>query len=159
VKETLMTERPQMIDWLTFFVLTIEAIQKPLSEVLQASGCREGWLQGELFRAGQKHNLRVNEYHLDNRQTADVSCGDGPDMLAEIKIVGADYFPKMQGHIKSDVERMRSFSNAITQRYMILIIPNCDAETKLGKYLHSCSFSTTCVERELSGFQLRIWRF
>src|SRR5580693_5967018 len=132
-----------MIDWLKFFIETLESIHDQLAVVLMASGCREGWLQGELFRAGREHNLRVNEYDLGDRQTADVSCGDGPDMLAEIKIVGADYFPKMQGHIESDVERMRSFSNAMTQRYMILIIPNCDAETKLGKYLHSCSFSTT----------------
>lgn len=146
-------------DWIAFFVNTIEAIQDPLSVILHASGCREGWLQGELFRAGRQYGVRVNEYGLGKRQTADVSCGEAPDMLAEIKIVGADYFPKMQGFIESDVERMRAVSTPGTQRFMILIIPRSEAKTKLGEYLHSCSFSADCVEREWPGFRLRIWKF
>jgi hypothetical protein len=148
-----------MIDWLTFFVQTIDAVHEPFSVILTASGCREGWLQGELFRAGRRHDLRVNEYKLGDRQTADLSCGEGSAMLAEIKIVGADYYHKMQGYIESDVERMRSVSSSGTERYMILIIPKCEAKTKLGEYLHSCSFSAECVEREWPGFRLRIWRF
>ena len=148
-----------MTDWLHFFVQAIESIHEPLSVVLRASGCREGWLQGELFRAGRAYDLRVNEYSLGGRQTADLSCGEGPAMLAEIKIVGADYYPKMQGYIESDVERMRAVTTAGTERYMILIIPACETKTKLGDYLHSCSFSDTCVEREWPGFRLRIWRF
>ncbi len=148
-----------MTDWLQFFAVTIEQIHEPLSTVLAASGCREGWLQGELFRAGREHDLRVNEYSLGNRQTADVSCGDRPDMLAEIKIVGAGYFSKMQGFIASDVARMRAVSTVGTRRYMILIIPMSEAKTKLGDYLHSCSFSPKSIEREFPGFHLRIWEF
>src|SRR5262245_25875511 len=121
-----------MPDWMTFFADTIAALHEPLSVVLQASGCREGWLQGELFRAGRRYDLRVNEYGLGGRQTADVSCGEAPDMLAELKIVGADYFPKMQGYIESDVARMKAVSTSGTQRYMILVIPRSEAKTKLG---------------------------
>jgi hypothetical protein len=83
-------------DWIRFFTDTIDAIHEPLAVVLTASGCREGWLQGELYRAGRAYDVRVNEYSLGSRQTADLSCGDAPDMLAELKIVGADYFPKMR---------------------------------------------------------------
>jgi hypothetical protein len=148
-----------MPDWLRFFSSTIEAIREPLSVILNASGCREGWLQGEMFRAGRAFDLRVNEYALGGRQTADVSCGDLPDMLAEIKIVGANYFPKMQGFIESDVGRMRAVSTPGTERFMILIIPRSEAKTKLGEYLHSCSFSPHCLERDLPSFRLRIWKF
>jgi hypothetical protein len=148
-----------MPNWLRFFADTIERIQEPLSIVLGASGCREGWLQGELFRAGREHDLRVNEFSLGNRQTADVSCGDAPEMLAEIKICGAGYYPKMQGYIESDVARMRAVSTPGTRRYMILIIPRSDAKSKLGEYLHSCSFSPQCIEREFPGFHLRMWEF
>ena len=146
-------------DWMKFFVQTVDAIHGPLAVVLNASGCREGWLQGELYRAGRDYDLRVNAYSLGSRQTADLSCGDGPDMLAEIKIVGADYFPKMRGYIESDVERMRAVSNADTQRFMILIIPHSDTITPLGEWLTTCSFSPTCAEREWPGFRLRIWKF
>jgi hypothetical protein len=114
---------------------------------------------GRIIPRWSRHDLRVNEHNLGGRQTADVSRGDGPAMLAEIKIVGGDYFPKMQSYIESDVERMRSVRTPGTERYMILIIPKCEAKTKLGEYLHSCSFSAECVEREWPGFRLRIWRF
>ena len=148
-----------MHDWLNFFASTIEAVQEPLSIILTASGCREGWLQGELYRAGRQYDLRVNEHALGGRQTADLSCGETPDMLAEIKIVGADYFPKMQGYIESDVARMRGVNTAGTQRFMILVIPRSDAKTKLGEYLHACSFSSQCFERDWPDFKLRIWQF
>ena len=147
-----------MIDWLTFFADTIETIRVPLSTVLGASGCREGWLQGELYRAGHQYGLRVNEHSLGDRKTADLSCGDAPEMLAEIKIVGANYFPKMQAAIESDVERMRAVRTPGTQRFMILVIPRSDVKTKLGDYLDSCNFPGRCVEREWPEFRLRIWR-
>jgi len=147
-----------MPNWLTFFVDTIEAINAPLAVVLKASGCREGWLQGELYRAGREYDLRVNECALGHRQTADLSCGEKPDMFAEIKIVGANYYPKMRGYIEADVERMRAASAPGTERFMILIMPRCDAKTALGEYLKSCSFSTKCVERGWPNFRMRIWQ-
>jgi hypothetical protein len=148
-----------MPNWLKFFETTIKAIREPLSVVITASGCREGWLQGELFRAGRRYDLRVNEHRLPERQTADVSCGDRPDMLAEIKIVGAGFLPKMEGYIERDVRRMREVSSHGTERYMILIIPESDAKTKLGEYLDECLFSKTCVDRRWPGLRLRMWRF
>lgn len=148
-----------MVDWLTFFTELIAAIHQPLAVVLGASGCREGWLQAEVFRAGRQYDVRVNEYSLGNRKTADLSCDTEPKMLAEIKIVGADYFAKMQYAIEADADRMRQVSTAGTERYMILVVPQSDAKTVLGTYVDSCSLSSTCVERQFPGFRLRIWRF
>jgi len=148
-----------MIDWMNFFTETIEAIHERLSIVLTASGCREGWLQGELFSAGRKYDLRVNEHKLEDRQTADLSCGPGPSMLAEIKIVAANYAPKMQTFIESDVARMRAVSSADTERYMILVIPKCDVKTKLGDYLDACSFpKKRCFDRTWPNFRVKIWQ-
>lgn len=147
-----------MNDWLNFFADSIAAIHDPLSVILGASGCREKWLHGELFRAGRQYDLRVDEYNLGNSNKADLSCALRPAMIAEIKIVGADYLSKMQAAIESDVQRMREVGNPDVERYMILIVPRSDAKTPLGAYLESCSFSSTCVEREFPGFRLRIWR-
>jgi hypothetical protein len=146
-----------MDDWLKFFVDTIGSINERLAVVVNAAGCREGWLQGELFIFGREHGLRVNRYSLGHRQTADLSCGEAPDMVAEIKIVGAHYFPKMRGYIEADVQRMLAVSKG-TQRFMILVIPRSDDKTPLGEYLHSCCFSPNCVEKEWPGFYLRIWQ-
>jgi len=147
-----------MIDWLRFFEDSIAVIHDQLAAILGASGCREGWLQGELFRAGHQYHLRVNEYSLGYRQKTDLSCSAKPAMIAEIKIVGADYSPKMEQAIEADVKRLRQVNAADTERYMILIIPKCNEKNKLGYYLDTCSFSSTCFERDFPAFRLRIWR-
>ena len=51
-----------MPDWLKFFDKTIAEIHNELTIVLSAPGCREGWLQGEFFRAGRDYDLKVNTY-------------------------------------------------------------------------------------------------
>lgn len=146
-----------MTDWLSFFEQTIERIRDPLSTVLLASGCREGWLQAEFFRAGRSLNLRVNEYPLGKRMTADLSHGRPIDMLAELKIVGSDHQPKMRGRIERDASRLKAVSLPETECFMILVIPRSQRKGILNSYLHSCSFSDRCFEREWPEFKLRIW--
>ena len=144
----------------------LRGIQKPQEQPQAAREWRQWRLrktQGELFRAGRKQSLdlRVNEHGLGDRKRADLSCGDPPTMLAEIKIVGSWYFPKMQFAIESDVERMRRASAPDAERYMILVIPEwpeTDGKTALGRYLDTCKFSDKCTERRWAGFHLKIWR-
>ena len=78
-------------------------------------------------------------------------------MVAEIKIVGADYAPKMQWFIADNVARLRRLPKDI-ERYMILVIPESKKQTNLGKYLDEISFSDNCRKREWPGFRVRIWR-
>ena len=145
-------------DWMSFFVETIKAIREPLATVLGAASCREGWLQGELFRAGRDVDLRVNEFNLGRSAKADVSAEGDPPMVAEIKIVGADYQPKMRHYIEADVERLRIVEDPTIERYMILIIPHSEATGVLAEYLDGCSFSDECFERGFDSFRLRIWK-
>lgn len=149
-----------MINWRGFLVETIGSISEPLSIVLNASGCREGWLQGELYRAGRKHGLCVNEYPLGGQKKADLSCGERPDMLGEIKIVGALDNTKMQGLIKADAQQMQEFSTPGTRRYMILIIPKRDGTGKLAAFLDTCKFPhEPCIDHPGPDFRLRLWEF
>ncbi|MBC8107751.1 MAG: hypothetical protein H7Z14_14255 [Anaerolineae bacterium] len=64
------TSGTAMTNWLHFFERTIDAIKKPLSIVLESSGCRQGWLQGEFFRAGRKYGVSTDEHPLGGEADA-----------------------------------------------------------------------------------------
>jgi hypothetical protein len=77
---------------------------KRLRWVFDAEGCREGWLQGELFLSHRKR-VGVNLIPIAGRRTkADLSadldveprvriCGPHP-MVAELKVLAASFQPK-----------------------------------------------------------------
>jgi hypothetical protein len=112
-----------------------------------------------LFRAGRQYDLKVNPFRLAPRKTADLWCEAAPEMIAEIKIIGADYYAKMRYAIESDVERMQDATDRSMERYMILIVPRSNVRSALGDYLRTCSFSPTSIDRDFPGFRLRIWKF
>ena len=73
---------------------------KALAEVLDVCGCREGWLQAEMFRWFNTHKryetFLVNSLKIAPRKKADFSLeGRNPigrnPIVGEIKIIGADY--------------------------------------------------------------------
>ncbi len=149
---------PTPPDWLTFIADTVDAVSQPLGVVLSAWGCREGWLQGEFYRAGKCFDLRVNEYDLGGNLKADLSCAGDPSMVGEIKIIGADYQPKMRYAIEWDVRRLSELEAENTERFMVLIIPHSEVRGILHEFLRGCSFSDHCVEKACDSFTLRVWR-
>src|SRR5262249_32867026 len=136
---------PKKMDWLKFFGKTICRVQENLSVVLEAPGCREGWLQGEFYLAGRKHGLRVNTPRLLAAGFVDLSCDD-PPMIAEIKILGPLDPKKMRTRLESDVDRLKAAKGARLEKYMILVVPNHDKETAMWKYLRDCKFSKFCTQ-------------
>jgi hypothetical protein len=155
------------INWMRFFVNSIDAIKSDLAYVASnASGCREGWLQGELFLAAKRngYNLRLNEHPLGGRGKADLSWGDPARMIAEIKIVGANFQAKMRHAIDADVKRLREVRTRGIERYMILIIPDSEKNgKKIGKlknYLDSWPVDGECrtIPSKGKGFCLKILR-
>jgi hypothetical protein len=148
-----------MPDWLRFFDQTLAQIHRELAVVLDAPGCREGWLQGEFFRAGRKYDLAVNTYPFGKRAKADLSAGDPVKMVAEIKIVASWYQPKQRYAVEADVSRLKAIKRKGVERFMILIVPGAtDATRTLGRWLTTCSFSDSCRERGWPEFRVRIWK-
>ena len=141
-----------------FFDSFFRDTRESLAVVLNASGCREAWLQGELFRAGRSRDLRVNEFGLGARRKADLYCPVNPRMISEIKTIGADYYSKQQYALDDDVQRLREATESDLERYMILVIPRSDSDTTLGHHLRSVTFSAECLERDHGSFVIRIWR-
>ncbi len=66
------------------------ARRKALAQVLDAPGCREGWLQGELFREFRDvPGFRINMRRAGSTGVPDLACGR--EMIGELKILGSGY--------------------------------------------------------------------
>ncbi|WP_137104298.1 hypothetical protein [Azospirillum argentinense] len=87
--------------WFDYFHAQFDALAADLGVVLDASGCREGWLQGELFRRSPDQDFAVNTYpYTDIGGKADLEglrpCVTGGEaaMVAELKVVGGRFAKK-----------------------------------------------------------------
>jgi hypothetical protein len=144
--------------WEQFFIDLFDYSAESLGTVIYAWGCREGWLQGELYRAGWRRGLRVNEFSLGGNKKADLCCRETPRMVAEIKILGGDYESKGRWALHADVERLRAVADGDLEKYKLLIIPESEGSSLLGDYLHGVCYSKRCVDKEYPAFRLRLWR-
>src|SRR6266404_1413768 len=144
--------------WEQFFLDFFDRSAESIGIVVHAWGCREGWLQGELYRAGCRRGLRVNEYPLGGNKKADLCCRESPRMVAEVKVLGADYQGKMRYALDSDVERLTAIQDVELEKYMVLVIPNSEMQSSLGEYLDSVCYSAHCIERGYPEFKVRLWR-
>ncbi len=121
----------------------------------------KGWLLGEFYYAGKNLDVRTDDYKWDaeGRLTADLSSGDSPAMIAEIKMALARNASVIEGVLDADAQRLRGVHTAGTQRFLILIIPADQADTEIGKRLRAASYSPKCIHRQWPGFSVRIWQF
>jgi len=76
--------------WPSKFRTTFDALAPSLAVVLNAAGCREGWLQEELYRqlANQDPDFQVNTYELGPGKRADLHGIRPVPMIAELKVFG-----------------------------------------------------------------------
>jgi len=123
-------------DWLSFFEGFFTARAEQIEVILDAAGCREGWLQGEFFLAGREFGLSTNA----GKQKFDLRC-EHPPMIAELKVCGGNYAPKMKGFIEGDVRKLRRASARFGERYMILVVNTRHTQTELGQWLMKCELA------------------
>jgi hypothetical protein len=149
--------------WIQFFAGFFDELAETngTRERLADWGLREGWLQGEMCRAGRERGMSSRGYSLPDGGTADLYCQNDPRMVAEIKVIGADHQSKMRVALDKDVERLQGISEAQLEKYMILVIPtSAKTEGVLYKYLHECSYTQEgcCFEKDYPAFKVRVWR-
>lgn len=123
------------LDWLAYFARFFWQAAAPLAEVLDADGCREGWLQGELFRYGRRHGpkLSTNASVGSRRRKFDLLC-KCPPMVAEIKICGGSYQTKNRGMIRDDVEKLLRAGDCFA-KILVLVVDRRVTDTKLADWL------------------------
>ncbi len=93
--------------WIDLIEQVFDSIREPLSIVLNATGCREGWLQGEFYRhlIERDKDFRVNEYKIPPGGKADLNGKKPSPMVGEIKIYGVYGYQKknIDGHSNIDM--------------------------------------------------------
>lgn len=98
--------------WFQLLSQFFESHSKGLGEVLDAEGCREGWLHGELFRYFRFHrgfeSFKVNSLKIGEGKKADFSSEHPSKVVGEIKLLGSEYGTKCitGGAIKPFLERI-----------------------------------------------------
>jgi hypothetical protein len=87
------------MSWPDRFLALLAEISRPMAVVLNADGCREGWLQGEIYRhfSAQYDGFRVNHSYRSRRVKHDVYCPLPNEMVAELKVYG------MRGYLNKNV--------------------------------------------------------
>ncbi|MCH8315634.1 MAG: hypothetical protein IIA64_06635 [Planctomycetes bacterium] len=151
---------PEHVDWFQWFLAFFEKVKDHFAVVLDAAGCWEGWLQGEMFlqgRHGRDMTLFTNHPGVLNEGFADLFAVAHPPMVGEIKIVSAEG-TVMDSAIEKDVRRLRDRRVTATEAYMVLVIPKSEKQTKLGYRLEKLHYSDQHVERDYGAFKVRIWR-
>lgn len=122
------------MDWMAYFADFFRQKSERIQAMLDAEGCREGWLQGEFFLYARDLHLQTNT----TRVKFDLLCPQ-PPMIAEIKICGGEYSQKMRGLIQDDVCKLAR-ADGPWQRFMILVVDNRTPHTSLGQWLTACIF-------------------
>jgi hypothetical protein len=81
-------------NWADRLTKFFRAREEALGYILEARGCREGWLHGELHREFRRvPGFAINHHALSDGETADLLVEGA--MIGELKILGARYHPKV----------------------------------------------------------------
>src|SRR5947208_155416 len=78
------------MSWPDRLITFFREIASPLGVILNASGCREGWIQGEMFRHFSPGNngFSVNCSYANSRMKHDLHCKKPTEVVAELKVYG-----------------------------------------------------------------------
>lgn len=107
-------------DWAKFFLSFFDKNKSSIGIVMYAEGCREGWLQGELFRFSEDQDFVVNSFKLTKLCGKLDLYGELPfigakpqKMVAEIKIISPSFESKnidgnhnIEKYIASDIVKI-----------------------------------------------------
>jgi hypothetical protein len=143
------------MNWIEFFTSFFKAQKGRINRILDAGGCRECWLQGEMYlHAKAKHKVLLTNASSNK---FDLSSGKGR-MVAEIKICGGDYQYKMTGLIEADVLKLKN-AQQDKEKYMILVVDTRKVKTKLGKWLKAYKVDGAPPSQQIPSthFVAKIW--
>lgn len=138
------------VEWVPeFFSENVDRIEK----ILPAGGCRELWLQGEIFLFlggdGLVTNSTERKYDLYKKNS----------FVMEVKLLGGNYQRKVLNSLRQDFEKV-SLHEGNEQKYVLLVLDNRFPESKLYDELfnYQNSLAKQVYYRDFGPFCVLLWR-
>lgn len=138
------------VDWIPdFFSRNAGRIE----QILPASGCRELWLQGEIYLYlsgdGLLTNATQRKYDLYME-----GC-----FVMELKLLGGDYQRKVLGYLNKDFEKLERHVGK-EQKYVLLVLDNRCQSTTLYDELFNYKNDRARLDfyQDYGSFCVLLWR-
>ncbi|GAB6261205.1 hypothetical protein PSSHI_14480 [Photobacterium sp. R1] len=127
--------------------------QTQIAKILNAGGCRELWMQGDIYLYLNDDALRTNatKYRFDLYKE---------DQFAiELKVLGGQYQSKVVSFLENDFRKLLS-NTTVQDKYVVLVLDNSSPETKLYSRLFSYAHPSGSLISQLDfgAFCVRIWK-
>ncbi|WP_417559943.1 hypothetical protein [Marinomonas sp.] len=119
-----------LTEWMRVFCEFFDRNASQIGAVMYAEGCREGWLQGEMFRQSEDEDFMVNSYKIGSRGKALDLHGFRPrsssspqTMVGEIKIIATSFLNKNIAGRSNISEFIKSDKTIVTQSHLDSVHP------------------------------------
>lgn len=102
-----VTLRRSSMSWPEQFLAFFRKVEAPLGVILNADGCREGWLQGEFFRHFRtpESGFLVNCSYCEKRVKHDLHCHLPTEMISGLKVYDLCGYYNKNLHGRSNIKR------------------------------------------------------
>lgn len=138
------------VDWIPEF---FHQNSQRVDRILSAGGCRELWLQGEMYLFLNEDELRTNatkkKYDLYKE-----GC-----FVIELKLLGGNYQRKVLGYLKKDFDKLHAHLGT-EKRYVLLVLDNSCQDSQLYDELfnYQSELAKQIYHKDYGGFCVILWR-
>ena len=137
--------------WVERFFAFFREIEPSLAVVLDASSCREGWLQGEFYRhfRTDENGFEVNRRYRAGGVPFDLYSPAPTPMVAEVKVYGESGYFNKNLHGRSNIRRFLPATHGSRVPVSVTEIETLLEGTKGNSYLRDvCRLHTVPAEVE-----------
>ena len=124
-----------------------------IGKIFKAGGCRELWLQGQIFLYLEHEGLQTNA----KKNKFDLYSSDR--FACEIKVLGGYFQPKVKSSLYNDFNKLAS-KNLPEQKYVMLVLDKQEGtNTRLYESLISFEHNagSRLIESEFERFSVIVW--
>jgi hypothetical protein len=140
----------KQLEWLPMFFKDRE---DEISGIRPAGGCRELWVQGEIYLYLEDDEVFTNA----TPKKFDLYKED--NFIIELKFLGGNYQPKVLGLLNKDFEKLVNYKGR-ELKYVLLILDTENSQAKLYKELFNFKHpkARCCFRRLYDGFYAILWK-
>ncbi|MBE8567781.1 MULTISPECIES: hypothetical protein [Vibrio] len=139
------------ISWMSDF---FDVHGNQISKIFKAGGCRELWLQGQIFLYLEQEDLQTNatKSKYDLYQEGVFAC--------EVKVLGGNFQSKVMNSLRADFDKLTS-KEIPEEKYVLLVLDKQEGtSTKLYRSLSTFSHKAgqKVLDKDLGAFSVTAWK-